>query len=87
LFSIALRVNSSVNQLKVANCLLTDNIHNGQRLYVPRLPDPAPSPTSPPPTVPPPPPTNTPVPIPTSTPTDSNISYPQPTLAPVSPSP
>jgi LysM repeat protein len=85
LFSIALSVGSSVDQLRTANCLTSDTIHTGQRLYVPRLPTPA-SPTLEP-TNPPPPPTKTPVPQPTATPTDSNISFPQPTLAPLTPSP
>lgn len=84
LFSIALRVDSSVSQLRLANCLNSDTIHTGQMLYVPRQPI---QPTTPPPTKAPKPPTKTTVPQPTSTPTDSNISYPQPTLAPVSPSP
>jgi LysM repeat protein len=87
LFSIAQRVNSSLNQLILANCLTSSSIHTGQRLYVPRQPSPIPSPTSIPPTKPPPPPTNTPLPLPTSTPTDSNVSRPQPTLAPSSPTP
>lgn len=85
LFSIALSVGSSVDQLRSANCLTSDTIHTGQYLYVPRQP--APASATPKPTNPPPPPTKTPLPQPTATPTDSNISFPQPTLAPVSPSP
>jgi LysM repeat protein len=81
LFSIAQRVNRSVAQLISANCLSSDKIHTGQKIYVPYYPPQIPVPTSVPPTKePPPPPTNTPVPPPTNTslppatPTDSNIS-------------
>jgi hypothetical protein len=45
LFDIAQRVNSTVSQLKNANCLNSDNIRTGQKLYVPYLPAPKPSPT------------------------------------------
>jgi LysM repeat protein len=86
LYSIARRVNLSVAQLITANCLSSDKIHTGQKLYVPYYPPQIPAPTSIPPTkAPPPPPTNTPVPPPTNTslppatPTDSNISRNTPT--------
>ena len=72
LFNIAERVNSTVSQLKYANCLTSDNIRSGQKLYVPYQPAPIVSPTYPPPTTQPPAPTGTLV--PTATPTDSNIS-------------
>lgn len=77
LFNIAQRVNSSVSQLKYANCLTSDNIRSGQKLYVPYQPAPIVSPTYIPPTTQPPAPTSTP--IPTATPTDSNISKLTPT--------
>ena len=86
LYSIAQRVNQSVTHLISANCLSSDKIHTGQKLYVPYYPPQIPAPTSIPPTKkPPPPPTNTPVPPPTNTslppasPTDSNISRNTPT--------
>jgi LysM repeat protein len=72
LFNIAQRVNSSVSQLKYANCLTSDNIRSGQKLYVPYQPAPIESPTYLPPTTQPPAPTSTLA--PTATPTDSNIS-------------
>lgn len=72
LFSIAQRVNSSVYQLKYANCLTSDYIRSGQKLYVPYLPLPNASPTFLPET--PQPPTETATLEPTPTPTDSNIS-------------
>jgi LysM repeat protein len=72
LFNIAQRVNSSVSQIKYANCLTSDTIRAGQRLYVPRIPAPIASPTIPVETTQPPTATNTP--LPTATPTDSNIS-------------
>lgn len=72
LFNIAQRVNSSVSQLKYANCLTSDNIRSGQKLYVPYQPAPIESPTYAPPTTQAPAPTSTLA--PTATPTDSNIS-------------
>jgi LysM repeat protein len=72
LFNIAQRVNSSVSQLKYANCLTSDNIRVGQKLYVPYQPAPIASPTAPIATTHP--PTATITPAPTATPTDSNIS-------------
>jgi len=72
LFSIAQQVNSTVSQLKYANCLTSDKIRTGQKILVPYQPAPIPSSTSIPPTVQPPSPTSTLV--PTATPTDSNIS-------------
>lgn len=72
LFNIAQRVNSSVSQLKYANCLTSDNIRSGQKLYVPYQPAPIESPTYTPPTTQAPVPTSTIA--PTATPTDSNIS-------------
>ena len=78
LFSIAQRVNRSVAQLIFANCLSSDKIHTGQKLYVPYYPPQIPVPTSVPPTKePPPPPTNTS--LPPAAPTDSNISRNTPT--------
>lgn len=72
LFNIAQRVNSTVSQLKYANCLTSDYIRSGQKLYVPYQPIPLASPTIPIQT------TQTPIatstPAPTATPTDSNIS-------------
>ena len=89
LYSIAQRVNRSVAQLISANCLSSNKIHTGQKLYVPYYPPQIPAPTSVPPTkAPPPPPTNTPLPPPTNTspppatPTDSNISRNTPTPSP-----
>jgi LysM repeat protein len=72
LFSIAQRVNSTVSQLKYANCLTSDKIRTGQKILVPYQPAPIPSSTAIPPTQQPPSPTSTLV--PTATPTDSNIS-------------
>jgi len=72
LFSIAQRVNSTVSQLKYANCLTSDKIRSGQKLLVPYQPAPITSPTSVSPTKQPPSPTSTL--LPTATPTDSNIS-------------
>lgn len=89
LYSIAIRVNQSVSQLRTANCLSSDTVHSGQKLYVPFYPPQLPAPTSVPPTeAPPPPPTNTPLPPPTATspppviPTDSNVARHTPTLSP-----
>ncbi len=73
LFKIAQRVNSTVSQLKYANCLSSDNIRAGQELLLPSLPPPIPSPTIITPTKKPPSPTSTLV--PTATPTDGNISH------------
>jgi LysM repeat protein len=56
LYNLALRVNSSVYELQVANCLLSPYIWVGQRLYLPHYPGPVP-------TIPPP----WPSPIPTNT--------------------
>jgi LysM repeat protein len=72
LFNIAQRTNTSVYQLKYANCLTSDNIRVGQRFYVPYQPIPITSPTVPSATTQP--PTATMIPAPTATPTDSNIS-------------
>lgn len=72
LFNIAQRVNSTVSQLKYANCLTSDYIRSGQKLYVPYQPIPMASPTIPIQTTQPPIATSTPA--PTATPTDSNIS-------------
>ncbi|UCE00585.1 MAG: LysM peptidoglycan-binding domain-containing protein [Chloroflexota bacterium] len=72
LFNIAQRVGSTVSQIKAANCLISDQIRTGQRLFVPRLPVPTLSPTAISPTEPPPSATSTP--IPSITPTDNNIS-------------
>lgn len=63
LFSISRRTGVSLAQLKQANCLISDSIRVGQRLFLPEpIEPPAPptrTPTSPPPTDPP-APTNTP---------------------------
>ena len=72
LFSIAQRVNSTVSQLKYANCLTSDKIRTGQKILVPYQPAPISSPTHVSPTKQPPSPTSTIV--PTATPTDGNIS-------------
>ena len=72
LYNIALRTNSTVSQLKYANCLTSDTIRNGQKLHVPFQPAPLASPTVPIATVLP--STATSTPTPTATPTDSNIS-------------
>ncbi|MES0361115.1 MAG: LysM peptidoglycan-binding domain-containing protein [Anaerolineales bacterium] len=78
LYSIAQRVNRSVAQLITANCLSSDKIHTGQKLYVPYYPPQIPVPTSVPPTKEPPPlPSNTS--LPPAAPTDSNISRNTPT--------
>ncbi len=81
LFNIAQRVNSTVSQLKYANCLTSDKIRTAQKILVPYQPAPIPIPTIISPTVQPPSPTSTLV--PTATPTDGNISirptpYPSP---------
>lgn len=65
LYSIARRVNQTVSQLKVANCLASDNIRAGQKLYIPFYPPPLPSPTALPTRTATPPPTSTPLPSPT----------------------
>lgn len=65
LFDIAQRVNSTVSQLRNANCLTSNDIRTGQELYVPYLP--APKPTSIQPTMTSPPPVSTQVPPPTPT--------------------
>ncbi|MBE9473281.1 MAG: LysM peptidoglycan-binding domain-containing protein [Chloroflexi bacterium] len=72
LFSIAQRVNSTVSQLKYANCLTSDKIRTGQKILVPYQPAPISSPTPVSPTKQPPSPTSTL--LPTATPTDGNIS-------------
>ena len=72
LFNIAQRVNSTVSQLKYANCLTSDKIRTGQKILVPYQPAPIPIPTNISPTIQPPSPTSTLV--PTATPTDGNIS-------------
>lgn len=72
LFNIAERVNSTVSQLKYANCLTSDKIRTAQKILVPYQPAPIPGPTIVSPTVQPPSPTSTLV--PTATPTDGNIS-------------
>ncbi len=72
LFNIAQRVNSTVSQLKYANCLTSDKIRTAQKILVPYQPAPIPSPTIVSPTKQPPSPTSTLV--PTATPTDGNIS-------------
>jgi LysM repeat protein len=76
LYSIARRVNSTVNALKQANCLTSNNIYSGQKLYVPRYPISIPSATYlPPPTLPPASPTPLPpTDVPAPTPTDGTIS-------------
>lgn len=87
LFSIAQRVNLSASQLRSANCLTSDKLHTGQKLYVPYLPPHIPNPTSVPPTAQPPPPTSPPPtsppptspPVPTAIPTDSNVAKNTPT--------
>lgn len=74
LFNIAQRVSSTVSQLKYANCLTSDVIRSGQKLYVPYQPAPLATPTSPPATPQPPIPTDTP--LPTAAPTDITIPTP-----------
>lgn len=83
LYNISQRVDATVNQLIEANCLSSDSIRSGQKLYVPRQPAPIPSPTKPPAVTKVPKPSSTP--IPTATPTDSNIS--RLTPVPTSPTP
>lgn len=77
LFRIGLAYGITVDYLKFANCLTSDAIQVGQRLFVPnvapRLPSSTPTPTDAPPPQPPtktPKPTNPPTPIPTAAPTD-----------------
>jgi LysM repeat protein len=86
LFSIAQRVNSTVQQLKNANCLTSNTIRTGQKLYVPYRPAPLPPPPTALPTQPPPtpspteiPPTETP---PSATPTDVPTTQPPPSDTP-----
>jgi LysM repeat protein len=74
LFNIAQRVSSTVSQLKYANCLTSDVIRSGQKLFVPYQPAPLATPTSPPATTQPPVPTEPP--IPTATPTEFIIPTP-----------
>ena len=74
LFNIAQRVSSTVSQLKYANCLTSDVIRSGQKLYVPYQPAPLATPTSPLATTQPPVPTDTP--LPTATPTEFTIPTP-----------
>ena len=62
LFSIARATGASITQLIVANCLNSERIYAGQRLFVPRLPIVPPTPT--PIIIPP---TDTPTPLPTDT--------------------
>ncbi len=45
LYRIGLAYGVTVTQLKLANCLTSDNIVSGQRLYVPNVPTRTPSPT------------------------------------------
>jgi LysM repeat protein len=66
LASIARATGTTVAQLMLANCLVSDRIYAGQRLYVPRLPIP---PTLPPTFTPTPTPTDTETPTATPTPT------------------
>jgi len=54
LFRTAINTGSSVDELKQANCLVSDRIYVGQRLYVPRLPvtqTPSNTPVPPPPDI------------------------------------
>jgi LysM repeat protein len=71
LFSLARNTGTTLQQLKLANCLAADTIYVGQVLYVPRLP---PTRTF----------TPSPTPTPTSTPTDTSTPTvtPSPTCAP-----
>lgn len=77
LYSISRRVNSTVSALKQANCLTSNKIFTGGRLYLPRYPAAIPTiPYLPPPTIAPPTPTfSPPTDIPEPSPTDGNISY------------
>ena len=84
LYNLALRVNSTVYELQVANCLLSTYIRVGQRLYVPSYPGPLP--TIPPPW-PSPIPTNTQVPPPSPTPPGNISSNPTPRPAYLPPGP
>jgi LysM repeat protein len=69
LASIARATGTTVAQLMLANCLVSDRIYAGQRLYVPRLPIP---PTLPPTFTPTPTPTDTETLTPTATPTPTS---------------
>ncbi len=81
LFDIAQRVNSTVSQIKNANCLSSNDIRTGQKLYVPYLPAPKPNPTLILPTETSPPPTSTQALPATSTqaPPPTSTQSPQPT--------
>jgi LysM repeat protein len=86
LFSIAQRVNSTVSQLKNANCLTSNTIRTGQKLYVPYQPAPLPPPTEAPPTQAPPSATPTEV-VPTQPPPSDTPTEVPPTQAPPSATP
>ncbi len=74
LSSIALRVYSTPDTLRLANCLTGDYIYVGQLLFVPRLPVPTPTPIP-----------DTPIPVPpTLTPTPTQ-ALPTPTSTPATP--
>lgn len=79
LYNLAARVNSTPYELQLANCLPSNYIYVGQRLYVPFYP--APLPTSPWPTPIP----TTPIPTDTAIPTDTEIPTEQPPTEPPPP--
>jgi len=79
LSSLARATGTTVQHLMLANCLDTDRIKIGQRLFVPRLPIPTPTRI--------PLPTFTPTPSPTATDTPSPSATPTPTIQPPSETP
>lgn len=46
--SLAIRTNTSIYQLRQANCLTDERLYAGQRLYLPFIPAPVPTPMGPP---------------------------------------
>lgn len=85
--SLAMRTNTSIYQLKRANCLVDEWLYAGQRLYLPFIPAPLPTATPILFTATPIPPTATPIP-PTATmipPTETPIPPNTPTATPVPP--
>jgi LysM repeat protein len=83
LYNLARRLNTTAYNLRISNCLSTDTIYIGQRLYVPFYPAPYPTSTQPWPATPIPPgtaiptdtdiPTDIPLPSDTDIPTDTEV--------------
>lgn len=88
LFRISLRYEVSLDQMRQANCLTSNQIYAGQRIYVPYYLEPAPAdtPTASPTPPPPEPPTATAEPQPTATPVPPTATpEPSPTSPPPTP--